>query len=243
MSHHNILVVASLIADPVRSTMLITLLDGRTYTASALAEAAGVTAQTASSHFSKLVAGGLLTVEKAGRHRRYQLAGPHVSEALERLASAGPVTPAWRNPPNRSTRDLRFARTCYDHLAGQLGVAVTQSLLERSYLVESGKRDYALTAEGRRRLSRIGVDLSDLPHDAPGYGRQCLDWTERQHHVAGALGARMMEAFGVQGWIRRVEATRTVVVTPVGWGAFRQHFGIESDFDGQQMNGLRLRAT
>ncbi|CAE6797745.1 ArsR/SmtB family transcription factor [Paraburkholderia haematera] len=141
MGQHNIASVAHLIAEPVRSVMLITLADGRALSASALAQAAGVTAQTASSHLAKLLDGGLLSVESKGRYRYYRLAGPHVSHLLESLASVGPVTPAWRTTPSRPAQALRFARCCYDHLAGQIGVAVTQSMLTRGLIVEAGERE------------------------------------------------------------------------------------------------------
>lgn len=238
----SISVVAHLIGEPARSIILITLLEGGAYSASSLAETAGVTAQTASSHLSKLLAGGLLTVEKKGRHRYYRLAGPHVSRVLEGLACVGPVTPAWRNPPNRSARELRFARACYDHLAGQLGVAITQSMLAHGLLIERGG-EYSVTLTGVDRLHRAGIDLADLDLKTPGFGRQCLDWTERQYHVAGPFGAHMMEAFRTRGWIRRVEGARTVAVTPPGWEALEEHFGIEPEFDRQQRTGLRLRSA
>lgn len=226
MGQHNISTVAHLIGEPVRATILITLANGRALSASALAEAAGVTAQTASSHLAKLLDGGLLNVEIKGRHRYYQLAGAHVSHLLESLASVGPVTPAWRNTPNRSARALRFARCCYDHLAGQIGVAVTQSMLERGFLVEADDRQYALTVSGRKWLQELGIDAGDPAVDHAGQARQCLDWTERQYHIAGPLGARLMDAFLAWGWMRTSPATRSVTITAQGWTALNKHFGI-----------------
>ena len=206
--------------------MLITLADGSAMSAGALARAAGVTAQTASSHLAKLLDGGLLSVESKGRHRYYRLAGPHVSHVLESLASVGPVTPAWRNTPSRSAQALRFARCCYDHLAGQIGVAVTQSMLTRGFMVEAGERQYALTAVGCEWLQQLGIDLEDPVFDQTEYARQCLDWTERQYHVAGPLGARLMDAFLAWGWVRKSPATRSVTVTALGWDGLKEHFGI-----------------
>lgn len=229
MGQHNISSVAHLIAEPVRSVMLITLADGSTMSAGALAKAAGVTAQTASSHLSKLLDGGLLSVESKGRHRYYRLAGAHVSHVLESLASVGPVTPAWRNTPNRSAQALRFARCCYDHLAGQISVAVTQSMLTRGVIVEAGERHYALTTPGCAWLQQLGIDIGDLTVGQTEHGRQCLDWTERQYHVAGLLGARLMDAFLAWGWIRKSPTTRSVAVTALGWDGLRKHFGIERD--------------
>ena len=226
MGQHNISSVAHLIAEPVRSVMLITLADGSALSASALADAAGVTAQTASSHLAKLLDGGLLSVESKGRHRYYRLAGAHVSHVLESLASVGPVTPAWRNTPNRAAQALRFARCCYDHLAGQIGVEVTQSMLMRGFIVEAAERQYALTPSGRAWLQHLGNDMGDPAFDQAEHARQCLDWTERQYHVAGPLGARLMDAFLAWGWIQRSPATRSVTVTALGWDGLSQHFGI-----------------
>ncbi|WP_168789313.1 ArsR/SmtB family transcription factor [Paraburkholderia aromaticivorans] len=229
MGQHNISTVAHLIAEPVRATILITLADGRALSASALAEAAGVTAQTASSHLAKLLDGGLLTVESKGRHRYYRLAGAHVSHVLESLASVGPVTPAWRSTPNRSARELRFARCCYDHLAGQIGVAVTQSMLQRGFLLEADDRQYALTVSGREWLQELGIDAGDPAIDHAGHARQCLDWTERQYHIAGPLGARLMDAFLAWDWMRKSPVTRSVTITAQGWVALDKHFGIPRD--------------
>ena len=226
MGQHNISSVAHLIAEPVRSVMLITLADGSAMSAGALAAAAGVTAQTASSHLSKLLDGGLLSVESKGRHRYYRLAGAHVSHVLESLASVGPVTPAWRNTPNRSAQALRFARCCYDHLAGQISIAVTQSMLTRGFIIEASERHYALTTSGRAWLQQLGIDIGELPVGQTEQARQCLDWTERQFHVAGPLGARLMDAFLAWGWVRKSSTTRSVTVTALGWDGLKTHFGI-----------------
>ncbi|TKC91613.1 helix-turn-helix transcriptional regulator [Trinickia terrae] len=229
MSQHTISSVAHLIAEPVRAVMLITLSDGGALPAGALADAAGVTPQTASSHLAKLLTGGLVTVETKGRHRYYRLAGPHVALALESLASVGPVTPAWRSPPTRAAKELRFARCCYDHLAGQIGVAVTRGMLARGFLVEAGERDYGVTPSGIDWLRSLGLDVDELQLDEPGLVRQCLDWTERQRHVAGPFGARLLNAFFAWDWMRRVPGRRSVLITPLGWAALKQHFGIERE--------------
>ncbi|PZR43405.1 ArsR/SmtB family transcription factor [Paraburkholderia fungorum] len=230
MGQHNISSVAHLIAEPVRSVILITLVDGSAMSAGALARAAGVTAQTASSHLAKLLDGGLLSVESKGRHRYYRLAGPHVSHVLESLATIGPVTPAWRHTPNRPAQALRFARCCYDHLAGQISIAVTQSMLTRGFIVEAGERQYAVTAPGCEWLQQLGIDMNEPAFSqALEHARQCLDWTERQYHVAGPLGARLMDAFLAWGWISRSSSARSVSVTALGWEGLKQHFGISRD--------------
>lgn len=229
MSTYNISTVAHLIAEPVRAVILITLLDGRALSAGALAEAAGVTAQTTSSHLAKLLHGGLITMQREGRHRYYRLAGPHVVAALESLACVGTPDTLWRTTPNRSARELQFARRCYDHLAGEIAVEITQAMLRRQLIAESSDRSYVLTEEGYGWLEHIGLDIGD-PDSAlmPGHhARQCLDWTERQHHLAGPLGARLMEAYIAWKWMKTTSRTRSVSVTNEGWAALREHFGIE----------------
>ncbi|MGC3525903.1 ArsR/SmtB family transcription factor [Pseudomonas aeruginosa] len=234
MTTHNISTIAHLIAEPVRAVILITLSDGNVLSAGALAEAAGVTAQTTSSHLAKLLHGGLITMQREGRHRYYRLAGPHVVTALESLACAGPPETVWRTTPNRSARELQFARCCYDHLAGVIGVAITQAMLERQFIAEDGDRMYALTDEGYRWLERIGLGDPALEQD--NHARQCLDWTERQHHLAGPLGARLMDAYITWKWMKKNPGTRSVSVTEKGWAALREHFGIEK---GIRENGAR----
>ncbi|OUL67850.1 ArsR/SmtB family transcription factor [Paraburkholderia hospita] len=227
MSQHNISTVAHLIAEPVRSVILITLTDGYARSAGALAEAAGVTAQTASSHLAKLLDGGLLKVESKGRHRYYSLAGPHVPRALESLACVGPVSQAWRTTPNRSAQALRFARCCYDHLAGQIGVTVTQGMVSRGYIAPRNEYEYDLTPNGHLWLQQLGLEFGGPFANQASHAHRCLDWTERQYHIAGPLGAHLMNAFCTWGWMRRGQETRVVTITEIGWGALRQHLGIE----------------
>lgn len=228
MTQPKIASIAYLIAEPVRAVILITLADGSSLSASALANTAGVTPQTASSHLAKLLDGGLLTVEIKGRNRFYQLAGPDVSHVLESLAAVAPPTDTWRTLPNRSAYELRFARCCYDHLAGQVGVAVTQGMLDRGYLVERDQRDYVPTAKGMQWMQSLRLDVGELCFEAQ-QARRCLDWTERQHHVAGPLGSYLLETFCHLDWMRRATGTRAVTVTPSGWAALKHHLGIEQD--------------
>ncbi|QIH10763.1 MULTISPECIES: helix-turn-helix transcriptional regulator [unclassified Pseudomonas] len=227
MTQPKISSIAYLIAEPVRAVILITLSDGSSLSASALANTAGVTPQTASSHLAKLLDGGLLTVETKGRNRFYKLAGPNVSHVLESLAAVAPQTSSWHSLPNRSAYELRFARCCYDHLAGQVGVAVTQGMLDRGFLVERDERDYATTTEGLDWIHSLNLNMGELCFEEYGQARRCLDWTERQHHVAGPLGAYLLDKFCSLGWLRRSSGTRAVVVTNAGWLALKQHLGIE----------------
>ncbi|CAH2784919.1 MAG: Transcriptional regulator, ArsR family [uncultured Caballeronia sp.] len=153
---------AFLIADPTRAAMLMALADGRAQPAGELAYAAGVTAQTASSHLAKLLAGGLLSVETQGRHRYYRLAGSHVTLVLENLASIAPSGPVRRMPRSREAQDLQFARCCYDHLAGGLGVAVTQALQDRALVVATDDKQFDATPAGVEWFNSMGLDMAGL---------------------------------------------------------------------------------
>jgi DNA-binding transcriptional ArsR family regulator len=223
----NIVSAAFLIADQARAAMLMSLLDGRARPAGELAYAAGVTAQTASSHLGKLLAGGLLVVETEGRHRYYRLAGAHVALVLENLASIGPMEAVRRRPLGREAQSLQFARCCYDHLAGRVGVAVAHGLQERGFLIAAADKQFELTPAGIAWFDRMGLDVARLKPSRRGLARQCLDWTERQHHLAGPLGAAFMNLLCVNGWLRRSNSSRAVQVTPKGWAALKAQLGVD----------------
>jgi DNA-binding transcriptional ArsR family regulator len=223
----NIATAAFLIADPARAAMLMSLLDGRARPAGELAFAAGVTAQTASSHLGKLLAGGLLLVETQGRHRYYRLAGSHVAVALENLASIGPAETVRRKPLSREAQKLQFARCCYDHLAGRLGVAVTLGLLARRFLQGSADKSYEVTPAGIEWFGRMGLEVAKVKPNRHGLARQCLDWTEREYHLAGPLGAQFMSLLCTNGWLRRSESSRAVQVMPKGWAGLKEQLGVD----------------
>jgi len=225
--HPNIASTAFLIADPARASMLMALLDGRALPAGELAYAAGVTAQTASTHLAKLLAGGLVAVEAEGRHRYYRLSGSHVALVLENLASITPMERPRGKPLGGEAQKLRFARCCYDHLAGQLGVAMTQALERRGLIVAAADKQFQITPEGIAWFGGIGLNVPELQPTRRGLARQCLDWTERQHHLAGPLGVQWMNLMYTNGWLRRARATRAVQVTPQGWVWLKEQLGIE----------------
>lgn len=225
----NISSVAFLIADPARAAMLMALVDGSAMPAGELASAAGVTAQTASAHLAKLLHGGLLSCEQQGRHRYYRLAGIHVAAAIEQLAAISSVDTVRRRPMNRATQDLRFARCCYDHLAGQLGVAVTQALQQRRFISVGADKQFDLSAAGSAWFAAVGVDIGALKPTRHGLARQCLDWTERSHHLAGPLGVELMKALCAAGWLRRTKSSRAVQVTPKGWASLKAQLDIDEN--------------
>jgi DNA-binding transcriptional ArsR family regulator len=218
----NIAALAAVLADPARCRVLAALGDGRALPASMLASDAGVAASTASEHLARLVKAGLLTVERHGRHRYFRLAGPHVSDLLEALARVAPPAPVRSLREGTRAQALRLARTCYDHLAGRVGVAVMDSLLERG-LIEADR----LTPQGVAFLKAFGVDLDALPARRPAV-RSCVDWSEQRPHLAGAVGAALASRLLVLGWIRRAERSRAVHVTDEGRTGFADVFGVDA---------------
>ncbi len=218
--------VAQLVGDPGRAKILSTLMDGRALAASELATVAGVTPQTASSHLAKLVRRELLAVEKRGPRRFYRLATPLVAQMLEgimTLAAAGP--PRFR-PPSKTDAEMRRARTCYDHLAGELGVALTDGMRDREHLVLEADAG-ALTEQGSRFLADLGIDLDSSSRSRRMFCRPCLDWSERRPHLAGRIGALIADLAFDRDWVRRRPRGRSVEITENGIAAFRDLFGVQ----------------
>src|SRR5665213_1098940 len=185
----DIAMVASLVGDPARSNMLTALMTGRALTASELAHQAGVTPQTASSHLSKLEAGGLVEQEKQGRHRYYRLSDPDVAAVLEGLEGLAARAGHMRVRTGPKDPALRRARVCYDHLAGDLGVQMLDSM-KKQRLIRQRRQEIELTAEGKRFLTEtLQISLHTLAHPRRPLCKACLDWSERRHHLAGTLGA------------------------------------------------------
>jgi DNA-binding transcriptional ArsR family regulator len=218
--------VASLIGDPARANMLSALKDDGALTATELAHIAGVAPQTASGHLSKLMEARLIAVERQGRHRYYRLAGHQVAEALEALAllSVGSATQPRRRGPR--DQEVRFARTCYDHLAGRAGVAVTDAL-QACGLLRPADGDFCLTGPGETFCAGFGIDLVGLAKGRRLFARQCLDWSERRPHLAGALGAALLEQFVARGWILRHRGGRAVEVTEAGHAGLKEAFAVD----------------
>src|SRR5215468_9512362 len=222
----DISMVASLVGDPARANMLTALLSGRALTASELAQEAGITPQTASSHLAKLEAGGLIEPEKQGRHRYYRLTGPEVGQVLEGLADLAARAGHMRVRTGPKDPALRRARICYDHLAGDLGVQMLDSLRERR-LVRQKKQDIELTSEGERFLEKyLQISPQMLAHPRRPVCKACLDWSERRHHLAGTLGAALMNRFTELKWVARdsTPGSRVVNFTRAGEKRFAALF-------------------
>ena len=219
--------VASLMGDPARANMLIALLSGRALTASELAQEAGITPQTASSHLAKLEAGGLVEPEKQGRHRYYRLTDPDVASVLESLAGLAARAGHMRVRTGPKDPALRRARVCYDHLAGDLGVQMLESMKAQK-LVRQKKQDIELTAEGERFLEKnLQISPGMLAHPRRPVCKACLDWSERRHHLAGTLGAALMARFTELKWAARDSApgSRVVNFSRTGEKRFATLFG------------------
>jgi DNA-binding transcriptional ArsR family regulator len=217
---------ASLIGDPARANMLAALMDGRALTAGELALAAGVAPSTASGHLARLVEGKLAKVIPSGRHRYYALAGPSVAQLLENLMAVAADGPARYRPRSRLDDVMARARTCYDHFAGRLGVALADSFAERGQIVLSPEGGM-MTDAGRSFLSGIGVELAPPARSRRVFCRPCLDWSERRWHLGGFVGASLAKRCFELGWTERRKDSRAVTITPAGSQAFRELFGVE----------------
>ncbi|NML54496.1 helix-turn-helix transcriptional regulator [Streptomyces sp. R302] len=219
---------AALFAEESRAAMVLALLDGRAWTAGELARHARVAPSTATEHLGKLVAGGVLAEERQGRHRYVRLAGPGMAQLVEELAAlAGPgADPAPRSLAAASAgRAMARGRTCYDHLAGRLGIAVTDALTARGLLRQD--TGFALTDQGLEWFAGLGIPL--VPKGRRPLARACLDWTERRPHLAGLAGAALCAHALDSGWCVRIGSERAVKVTPAGERALRRELGIEAD--------------
>jgi DNA-binding transcriptional ArsR family regulator len=218
---------AGLLADPTRAAFCLALLDGRAWTAGELARHAGVAASTASEHLDRLIAGGLLTQERQGRHRYVRLAGPAAATLIESLASYAPAGPKPRTL-RESARDNAHARarTCYDHLAGRLGVAISDALLSNGLVAHDA--GLAVTDAGLGWFETLDVDLRALKGARPMV-LGCLDHTERRTHLAGVLGATLCRLAFDRRWVERIGSGRALSVTSTGQRALGDLLGVTTD--------------
>lgn len=215
--------IAALAGDPARANMLAALLVGRALTASELAGEAGVTAQTASSHLGKLQAGGLVTQVKQGRHRYFRLADRDVAEMLEAIMGVAARAGHTRTRPGPRDPAMRKARVCYDHMAGEMGVRLFDSLSVRKLIAQKSER-VSVTRDGREFLGGFGVDVDALSQTRRPLCRSCLDWSQRRAHLAGSVGAALLDRVYELGWARRDRNSRTLLFTPRGEKHFCEMF-------------------
>ncbi len=218
--------IGALVGDPARANILAALMDGRALTAGELAYVAGVMPQTASGHLAKLSEANLLALEKQGRHRYYRLHSPLVGRMLEGiLAVAAVQLPARRLPPSRIEEQMRTARTCYDHIAGRLGVGIADALTGRGHVVlaEDGGE---VTETGVAFLAGFGIEPAARKRSQRAFCRACLDWSERRPHIAGAIGARVLGRCLDLSWVERRRDTRALKITAEGRRGFAEAFGV-----------------
>ena len=227
MNEVDISKVGALLADSARAAMLVALRGDKAFPAGVLAQCAGISASTASIHLTRLTDAGWITVEQCGRHRYYRLASQRVATLLEQaisvasLHTASHLTAERERQQQSQHHELRQARTCYDHLAGELGVALTDALV-RNGVVELADKDYTLTKRGETLLVGWGVDVALAQGQRRAFARRCLDWTERRDHLGGALGATICRTWLTHGWVQHYEQGRALVITQPGMAQLRE---------------------
>jgi len=216
--------IAALIGDPARANMLTALMSGKALTATELAQEAGVTLQTTSSHLAKMSDGGLLRLRKQGRHKYFSLASDDVAKVLEALMGLAAGSGHSRTRTGPKDQALRKARVCYNHLAGDMGTRMYDSLVGKKHLTLKGD-DLRLTASGVDLMSQLGIDVSGLQLNRAPLCRECLDWSERKSHLAGSLGRALLRQFEDLDWAKRDKMSRAILFSKTGEARFRELFG------------------
>ncbi|ASL45033.1 HTH-type transcriptional regulator CmtR [Burkholderia sp. AD24] len=214
--------IGALLADPGRAAMLWALMDGSARPAGELTIIAGLSPSAASAHLARLTDGGLLALEVRGRHRYFRIASPDIAASIEALANVAQISAPQRSVPRPARTvplEMRYARTCYDHMAGELSVRVLERLVERGLLTLDGTSLEA-TEDGASRFAEWGIDLSAQKSRRRRFACTCPDWSERRPHLGGALGAALLDSWSAQGWVERTERPRILRVTPAG----QRHF-------------------
>ena len=228
VSGQSISTVAAMIGDVARANILFALMGGKALTATELGYHAGVSPPTTSGHLAKLLDGQLITLERQGRHRYYRLASPAVAEALEGLSSLAAAGPKRHRPTGPKDAAMRQARTCYDHMAGRLAVAITDALILRNFIMLED-RSGLITDEGLQFLSSIGLDHAFDSKSRRPLCRTCLDWSERRMHLGGRLGAALLERSIERHWVRPIKDSRALAITRDGEASLRKVFGLPVD--------------
>ncbi len=220
--------IAALLGDPARAAGLTALLAGGALSATELSHVAGVSKPTMSAHLDKLLRAELVAVERQGRHKYFRLASPDVAHALESLMGLASRSDGGQPRPGPANLALRKARVCYDHLAGELGVLVHDGLARSGAIAPSSapgrENELELTADGERVFRRLGVDLDAARAKRRSFCRSCLDWSERRHHLAGALGAALLSRITELRWARLSRGSRALVFSALGEDALRRTF-------------------
>jgi len=217
--------IAALFGDKSRAIMLWNLLDGRAYTATELATCASVSSQSASNHLSKLLQKEVLTVEKQGRHRYYRISSPEVAQVIESMASLLSIQTGYKTIKRPKISAFTYARTCYKHLAGEVGVKITEALVFQK-IITVAEKDFELTEKGKKWFTNFGIPVDNLENLKRSFSHKCLDWSERKHHLAGALGDSFLEMMLEKDWFRKHKNTRELILTTKGRAEIEQHLNI-----------------
>ena len=217
--------VSGLICEPTRAKMLWNLFDGRAYTASELSSIADISATSASNHLARLLEADIVKVEIQGRHRYYSFSNPEVAYVVEALANLVNSDSGNKDKKEIALNGIKFCRTCYDHLAGYVGVKVVEALEQKGYIKKSGTL-YTVTTKGWNWFSGLDINKNDLENKRRPLTRQCLDWSERRPHLAGQLGATLLEKMLQRKWFRKVQFSRELLVTPTGRKELNELLGI-----------------
>ena len=218
--------IATLFGDKSRAIMLWNLLDGRAYTATELATCATISLQSASNHLSKFLQKGILTVEKQGRHRYYKLSSPEVAQVIESMASLLTIQKEYKAIRRPKISAFTYARTCYKHLAGEVGVKITEAMLSQKIIIVAEKK-FELTEKGKTWFTDLGVPIDKLEKLDRSFAHKCLDWSERKHHLAGALGDSFLEVMLAKDWFRKQKNSRELILTAKGRKEIQQHLNID----------------
>lgn len=216
---------ASLIGDPTRASILWALLDGRAFTATELAVAANTSPQNISMHLGKLLDADLLCVEKQGRHKYYRFSNKEVAYALEGMANLIPNKKVSSDNKKENYPPIKFCRTCYDHLAGKIGVALTDSLLEQKIIVEKNNA-FEISEEGEKWFSDFGINVEEAQKQKRIFLKPCLDWSERRNHISGSIGALLLNKMINEDWLRKTKNSRAIIVTAKGEKELLKYFKI-----------------
>lgn len=225
-TYPNISALTALLTEKSRAAILAALMDGKFHTASELAYMASIKPQTASFHLAKLEENNLVICEKNGRFRYFRLANDEVANTLEIFMSISPPPEVRSLTQSSQLKRLENARTCYDHLAGRVGVKITNLMQEAGYIERNNKK-FIVTAKGEFFFRDLGVDLVGLSKKRRSFSHACLDWSERTHHLGGALGNGLFERYIELGWIETNANSREVIITPRGKSGFKEFFGLE----------------
>lgn len=217
--------IATLIGDPTRATIMWTLLEGKAFTATELAITINTSPQNISMHLSKLVQANLLVVESQGRHKYYRFARKEIAYAIEAMISLVPPIVNTKKTKSEKVSAIKYCRTCYDHLAGKVGVALTDSLLQQQ-LITDNETGFEISPEGEKWFNEFGIPLSVLKQQKRSFLRPCLDWSERRPHMAGSFATALLDKMVLEDWFRKINGSRALVVTAKGKTELQTHFKI-----------------